>query len=30
MHAYKLNVNVAEDHRLAVELPADFRRGLPK
>ncbi|WP_437611274.1 hypothetical protein WMF20_05455 [Sorangium sp. So ce834] len=27
MHAYKLNVNVAEDHRVAVELPADFPPG---
>lgn len=27
MHAYKLNVNVAEDHRLAVDLPADFPAG---
>jgi hypothetical protein len=27
MRAYKLNVNVAEDHRLAVELPEDFPPG---
>ena len=27
MYAYKLNVSVAEDHRLAVDLPADFPPG---
>ncbi|XXX78461.1 hypothetical protein WMF30_06780 [Sorangium sp. So ce134] len=27
MHATKLNVNVAEDHRVTVELPADFPPG---
>ncbi|WP_162143946.1 hypothetical protein [Sorangium cellulosum] len=27
MHAYKLNVNVADDHRIAVELPEDFPPG---
>jgi hypothetical protein len=27
MHAYKLNVNVAQDHRLALDLPADFPAG---
>src|SRR5580700_2908999 len=27
VHAYKLNVNVADDHRLAVDLPADFPSG---
>ena len=27
MHAHKLNVTVPADHRLAVELPADFPAG---
>ena len=27
MHAHKLDVTVAEDHRLAVDLPADFPQG---
>jgi hypothetical protein len=27
MHASKLNVNVAQDHRLALDLPADFPAG---
>lgn len=27
MHAYKLNVNVADDHRVAVTLPEDFPPG---
>jgi hypothetical protein len=27
MRAYKLEVNVPSDHRLAVELPADFPPG---
>ncbi|WP_437594215.1 hypothetical protein [Sorangium sp. So ce1000] len=27
MHAYKLNVNVADDHRVAVTLPEDFPSG---
>jgi hypothetical protein len=27
MQAYKLNVNVADDHRVAVQLPEDFPSG---
>ncbi|KYF94904.1 hypothetical protein BE17_42655 [Sorangium cellulosum] len=27
MRAYKLNVNVADDHRISVELPEDFPPG---
>lgn len=27
MHAYKLDVNVADDHRIAVELPEGFPPG---
>jgi hypothetical protein len=27
MHAHKLNVTVQPDHRLAIDLPADFPQG---